>query len=77
MTLKPEFLWIECLPKKAAGTERGLTRGEAVWIAGGGPGSVGLLKPVGDQMVSPQAPDVGNGVAVYGFCTVGFLILFW
>ena len=44
----------ECLPAKAAGTERGRSKGEAVCIAGGRPGSVGLLKPVGDQMTPPK-----------------------
>jgi hypothetical protein len=62
--------------QRAAGTERGLSKGEAVCIAGGRPGSTGLLKPTEDQIVSPKAPDVGNGAAGYDVSTVGFLSCF-
>ena len=66
---------IDCLPKKAAGTERGLSKGEAVHFAGGRPGSIALLKPTGDQIMPPKAPDVGNGATWNDVHTAGFFCL--
>lgn len=52
-----------------------IVQGRDLCIAGGRPESVGLLKPVGDQMMSPQAPDVGNGVSGYVFVLLDFYLV--
>lgn len=73
----------ECLPTKAAGTERGRSKGEAICIAGGRSGSVRLLKPVGDHMTSPKPQMLemewqGMIFVLLAFCLVlvrAFLVL--
>lgn len=54
--------------QRAAGTERRLSKGEAVCIAGGRPGSTRLLKPTEDQMLEMELH--GMMLVLLDFCLV-------